>query len=487
MELTPDLVTTNQNDQIKTTEIPAINPNKYSPLMLIEGLTININSFLNKLNCSYLTVLLFTEKQLKIIILKAYHFAYTHFLKRDSFFCKKEQTWEKEMKKIFATLLALCLLNTASFSDVKLGIILGFTGPIESLTPDMAAGAELAIDEVNKAGNFSMGKVSGVRADSTCIDSSAATAAAERLITSDKVNGIMGADCSGVTTAILQQVAMANGVVMISPSATSPALSTVEDNNLFFRTAPSDARQGQVVADILKEKGLKKVAISYVNNDYGKGLAASIEENHKAAGGTVTISAPHEDDKGDYSAEVGALAQAGGDILIVAGYLNSGGKGIIQASLDSGAFDLFFLPDGMIGESLPKDIGSGLNGSIGTVPGTDSPGAAKFGDMATAAGFKSGPFAMESYDAAALMLLAMEAAKSSDSQAYKGKIMDIANAPGEKIFPGDLKKALKLISEGKDVDYVGASAVELIGGGESAGNYAQIEVKSGVNETVAYR
>ena len=81
----------------------------------------------------------------------------------------------------------------------------------------------------------------------------------------------------------------------------------------------------------------------------------------------------------------------------------------------------------------------------------------------------------------------MEAAKSSDSQAYKGKIMDIANAPGEKIFPGDLKKALKLISEGNDVDYVGASAVELIGGGESAGNYAQIEVKSGVNETVAYR
>ena len=89
MELTPDLVTTNQNAQIKTTEMPAINPKKYSPLMLNEGLTININPFLNKLYCSYLTLLLFTEKQLKIIILKAYHFAYTHFLKRDSFFCNK--------------------------------------------------------------------------------------------------------------------------------------------------------------------------------------------------------------------------------------------------------------------------------------------------------------------------------------------------------------------------------------------------------------
>ena len=391
------------------------------------------------------------------------------------------------MKKLTTILLALFLTTTASFSDVKLGIILGYTGPIESLTPDMAAGAELAIDEVNKSGSFSMGKVSGLRADSTCIDSSAATAAAERLITSDKVNGIMGADCSGVTTAILQQVALANGMVMVSPSATSPALSTVEDNNLFFRTAPSDARQGQVVADILQEKGMSNVAISYVNNDYGKGLAASIEANHKAAGGTVTISAPHEDDKGDYSAEVGALAQAGGDILIVAGYLNSGGKGIIQASLDAGAFEIFFLPDGMIGESLPKDIGSGLNGSIGTVPGTDSPGAATFGDLAKAAGFNNGPFAMESYDAAALMLLAMEATKSSDSQVYKFAIDEIANAPGEKIYPGELGKALNLVKAGKDIDYVGASAVELVGGGESAGNYAQIEVKSGKNETVAYR
>ena len=81
----------------------------------------------------------------------------------------------------------------------------------------------------------------------------------------------------------------------------------------------------------------------------------------------------------------------------------------------------------------------------------------------------------------------MEAAKSSDSQKYKSKIMDIANAPGEKIYPGELKKAFHMIMEGKDIDYVGATAVELIGPGESAGNYRQIEVKGGKNETVAYR
>lgn len=165
-------------------------------------------------------------------------------------------------------------------------------------------------------------KISSVRGDSTCVDAAAATATAERLITSDGVSAIMGADCSGVTTAVLQNVATAKGVVMISPSATSPALSTIEDNGLFFRTSPSDARQGQVLAEILKEKNVKSAAMSYTNNDYGKGLANSIQKNFEAIGGKITISASHEDGKGDYGAEVAALAQAGGDVLIVAGYLD---------------------------------------------------------------------------------------------------------------------------------------------------------------------
>ena len=64
-----------------------------------------------------------------------------------------KQIWEKEMKKLITTLLALCLMNSASFSDVKLGIIIGFTGPIESLAPDMAAGAEAWSDFYRLAKN----------------------------------------------------------------------------------------------------------------------------------------------------------------------------------------------------------------------------------------------------------------------------------------------------------------------------------------------
>ncbi|MGC1439076.1 MAG: ABC transporter substrate-binding protein, partial [Burkholderiaceae bacterium] len=272
------------------------------------------------------------------------------------------------MKKLILAVAASTVLAAPALAeDVKIGVLLGFTGPIESLAPDMAAGAELAMKEVSDSGKLLGGaKVVPVRGDSTCTDAAAASATAERMITADKVSAIMGADCSGVTTAVLQNVAMANGVVMISPSATSPALSTIKSDGLFFRTSPSDARQGEVLAQILKEKGVKSAALTYTNNDYGKGLADSIKSFVEKSGAKITISAAHEDGKGDYSAEVGALAQAGGDALIVAGYLDQGGKGIIQGALDAGAFKSFVLPDGMIGDSLPKAIGAKLNGSYGT-------------------------------------------------------------------------------------------------------------------------
>lgn len=392
------------------------------------------------------------------------------------------------MRKIFYAAAATAMLaGPASAEDVNLGIILGFTGPIESLTPAMAGGAELAIAEVNEAGGILDGMtVNPVRGDSTCIDAAAAGTTAERLITSDNVKAIMGADCSGVTTAILQNVAMPKGIVMISPSATSPALSSLPDDGLFFRTAPSDARQGEVVAKIMRDKGVDEAAITYTNNDYGKGLSESIKSNFESMGGKVTVTAAHEDGKGDYSAEVGALSAAGGDVLVVAGYLDQGGRGIIRSALDTGAFDTFVLPDGMIGDSLPEAIGPDLNGSYGARPGTDSPGVAKFEAQAEAGGASNGPFVPESYDAAALIMLAMQAAGSTDSAKLKDKVVEVANAPGEKIYPGELGKAIMILKNGGDIDYVGASAVELVGGGESAGNYAEILVDDGKMSVVDY-
>ena len=112
------------------------------------------------------------------------------------------------MKKFafFASTALVLSAGIASAQEVKMGVLLGYTGPIEDITPYMADSAELAMKEISDSGLFLGGAtITPVRADSTCVDSSAAQAAAERLISSDGIVAMVGADCSGVTMAVLQK------------------------------------------------------------------------------------------------------------------------------------------------------------------------------------------------------------------------------------------------------------------------------------------
>ena len=393
------------------------------------------------------------------------------------------------MRKLFiAAFIFVSTLATSSFAEIKMGIILGFTGPIESLTPAMRDSAKMAFQEASDSGSLLGGEtITVLEGDSTCVDSAAAQAAAEKLV-ADGVAAIMGADCSGVTGAIATNVAVPNGVVMISPSATSPGLTDLADNGFFFRTAPSDARGGQILADITKDRKVKSVAITYTNNDYGKGLADVYAAAVKAHGIKVTAVESHEDGKADYSAEVATLASAGGDAVAVIGYLDQGGKGIIQGSLDSGAFDKFILSDGMIGQSLVDAFGKGLSKSFGSLPGSTGKGAGVFTKVASAGGIdSSGPYTGESYDAAALIVLAMQAGGSADRGSIAKNVMAVANGPGKKIYPGELKKALDLLAKGKAVDYEGATGVNFTDVGEAFGSFLEKEVKGGKFKTKKQR
>ena len=391
-------------------------------------------------------------------------------------------------KLILAAFIFASTISSNVLADIKMGIILGFTGPIESLTPAMRDSAKLAFKEASDSGSLLGGKkITVLEGDSTCVDSAAAQAAAEKLV-SDGVAAIMGADCSGVTGAIATNVAVPNGVVMISPSATSPGLTDLADNGFFFRTAPSDARGGQILADITKDRGIKSVAVTYTNNDYGKGLADVYAAAAKAHGIKVTTVGAHEDGKADYTAEVATLASAGGDAVAVIGYLDQGGKGIIQASLDSGAFDVFILSDGMIGDSLTDAFGKDLNKSFGSLPGSTGKGATVFADIAKAGGIdSSGPYTGESYDAAALIVLAMQAGGNADRATIQKNVMAVANGPGDKIYPGELKKALDLLANGKAVDYEGATGVNLTDVGEASGSFLEKEIKGAKFKTKKQR
>ena len=384
------------------------------------------------------------------------------------------------MKKFFFSVLIITsILTTSVFAEIKIGIILGFTGPIKDLTPAMAESAEIAIKEASDSGSLLNGETIKVeRADSTCKDPSAASDAAKEII-SQGVKAIIGGVCSEVTEIILSEAAVPNGIVMISPAETSSSLTFLDDKGFFFRTTPSEARGGQILADITKDRRIKKVAITYTNNDYGKDLANAYKDAVESHGLEVTIITSHEDDKEDYSSEVAALASAGGEAIVIIGYPDRGGRGIIKASIDSGAFDKFILSDRMISQSLLDEFGNQLKKSFGYVAGSSGKRAGFFDRVAREGGIDvSYPYTGESYDAAALIVLAIQAGGSAESISISKNIMDVANEPGTKIYPGEIKKGLDLLSKGKKIDYEGATGVSFNELGEAKGSFLEQEIKN---------
>ena len=385
----------------------------------------------------------------------------------------------KSYLKTTAGFVLSATMATASFgATVNVGELQGFTGPLESMIGPMSGGANLAVTEANASGNYLYGTITVVQGDSVCIDPAVATAEAERMINDENVMAIMGPNCSGNTGAVITNVLVPNGVVAISPSATSPALTTLEDGGWFFRTAPSDARQGPVIANIAISRGQTDMAVTFSNSDYGKGLADAFITAYEAAGGTVTVSAGHDDDKADYSADVAALSAGGSATLAVLGYANTGGRGIIAASEDTGAFTDYVFGDGMISSLTSEAV---ADGSWGTLPSPDEALGANWVAVAAAGGVDgSGVFSAESYDAMALIILASQAAGSTDRAAIQAQVLNVANAPGNQCSAGDLGNCLKWISGGLPVDYVGATGVELDAGGTANGSYAEREVIGGV-------
>lgn len=378
------------------------------------------------------------------------------------------------------------VVTGANAEEIRIGILAGFTGPVESIAPGMAESAQLALSEANASGKFLEGDtLSLVQADSTCIDAAVATAAAERLVTVDNVAAMVGGDCSGVTVAVANNVTVPKGIVMVSQSATSPAITDLDDDGYLFRTAPSDARAGVVLSEILIGRGLMNVAVTYSNSDYGKGMADAFSTAYEAGGGSITLSSPHEDGKGDYSAEVGVLSAAGGDALVVFGYADQGGAGILRSATETEAFPIYVLGDGMYRENLPSNIGGNMDNSFGIVPWAEGEGADAFTAASEAAGLNpTGSYRRESYDAAALLVLAIEKAGGTDGAAIRDAMVEVANAPGEPILPGQIGKALEILKAGGDIDYVGATDVEFLDSGDVTGTYREYEIKGDAYETV---
>jgi branched-chain amino acid transport system substrate-binding protein len=295
---------------------------------------------------------------------------------------------------------------------------------------------------------------------------------------------MVGALCSGASNAAASGVAIPAGVVMISPASTAPTFTTLKDNDLFYRVVPSDAYQGVYLGKLVIKQGIKKVALTYVNNDYGVGLANSFKASFEKEGGKVVTESKHEDKKASYRSELATLKQGGAQALVVIAYSDSSGQTIIRQALETKRFDRFIGTDGMASEKLIKRIGvKGLKNSFFSRPMSNKSSASDKFDKNYGAFSKhklKSIFIREAYDATMILALAIQKGGSDSRASVKNNIRKVANGPGETIEPGEWAKAVKLIAEGKDVNYEGAAGGhEFDKNGDVPGVFGHFEVQMG--------
>ncbi len=391
-----------------------------------------------------------------------------------------------------ATLMAPAVLR-AQDAPVRVGAILSATGGLAAFVPPIRAGIALAVAQINDSGGVLGGRrIQLVEADDQT-NPQAGVTAATRLVQAESVSAIIGPMASGITIAVANAVTVPAGVPIISPSATAPAVSDIQDNDTVFRTAVPDGLQGQVLARLTREAGISRVAVIAVNNDYGRGLSGSFGAAFTARGGTVTGSQNFEENRPSYRAEVQTLARAGNpEALVVIGYPASGGNTILRNSIENGFFRRHILTDGMRDQSVVDQIGAAaMEGTFGTAPGS----AAEAGRRAAyEQAFRAanptldpgGAFVAQAFDAAMIIALAIQAAGGTDRAAIARQFRAVANAPGQEIGPGEFARARTLIEQGTAINYQGASGpVEFNATGDAQGRIEHWSVQNGRITAVA--
>ena len=343
-------------------------------------------------------------------------------------------------------------------TSLKLGLLLNFTGSPEA-SADRKRAFDLAIRHVNEAGGVLGMPVQGVVTDATG-DPSVAADVALRLVEAEGVHAIVGPNASSAALPVARSVSGALGVPTISPSATSPQLTGVQDNGYFFRTALSDAAQGPVLARVTRERGFDNVGLVYQDDAYGRGLADAFQAAWSGTLQSVAIDVAQT----SYLSELARSANAGAEALVV---IASEGRAlsIVREALDRGIYSQFVFGDAAKRVRLVNEIGGEKLGGMYGTAGASAP------DNAATAGWEAGfiaaygelpvlAYVKETYDATVALALAAQAAGSVDGAAIRDHLRAIAGPPGRTVLgtPTGVAEGLSLLAEGREIDFDGAAS-----------------------------
>jgi len=394
---------------------------------------------------------------------------------------------------VFAV-LAIVLASgcvTPSDKEVKIGTLLPLTGDLAAYGGPMEDGARLAIKEVNENGGVLGSDIKLVTTDSQTTGV-AAVGAMNQLVTIDKVPAVIGAAGSGVSLAIIN-IAVSNHVVQISPSNTAPDFETYPDDGFYYRTVPSDALQGKAMAKLASERGYVNASTLVLNNPYGAGFEEVFKGEFEKLGGTVIDRVKYDPNGVTFDSEVDKVSASNPEVIILVGYPDTGSI-ILKAAYEKSVIDEsdWLLSEGMRTDELALKVGKDVEGNYivanftGTTPDPRATGPAY--EMFAAAyeseyGREPATFSSNTYDAAAIIALAIEKARSADGTAIRDAIPDVANAPGAEV--SDIKTALSLIRNGTEINYQGASGeITFDSVGDVFGEYCTWQVTEDGNVTL---
>ena len=393
------------------------------------------------------------------------------------------QMMRKTASTMRRTVVAAALVSIAASpvyaGEVKIGVLNALTGPIPDLSAVILESELAAAAYINANGGMWGGDTLVLASGDSGCDAKAGVDAATKIVNVEQASIIVGPLCSGATIGATQAVTIPAGVVNISPSATSPAITGLDDNDLVFRVCPSDAYQGVTIAKLARSMGYSKLAATYANDDYNAGLHDVFVKAFKELGGTITGDQMHEANKASYRAELATLSSGGPEALAIFAYYNGSGITMLRQSLENGFFSKFIGGDGMIAQEVIDEIGADNLGDAVFTKGTADESSSHFKTFAGLFDRPSDPYTAQAWDAVMIAALALESAGSATRDLI-GHVRSVANAPGVEVGPGDWAKAKALLAAGKEINYQGiAGANEFDANGDVAGIYGKSVVKDG--------
>lgn len=368
-------------------------------------------------------------------------------------------------------------------APVDVGVVIPFSGDLTDFGTPMMNALEMAREDINAAGG-PLGREVELHDEDTQTDSTAGVNAANSLVNTQDVSCLVGAVSSGITISIATSVATENGVMQITPASSSPSISTLEDDDLVFRTRTNDRFVAKVMARIAEDEGADSAAVLHINNDFGASLADVFEAEFA---GETTAVVGYESGQSSYQQVLSEVFDGEPEFLALAGYPESGTT-ILSQWNEQGYGGNWILHTSLLSEEVIDSVGAEvMNGMYGvrTLPPTGDATESFVTDYEEANPDAQlfSPYSWNSYDALVSYALAVHAAGTTDSAAVKEEMRTVTNPPGEAVDYGAFGEGISLLDDGTEIDYGGPSgSIDYDDNGDVASDMAVVEVVEGAFE-----